>query len=115
MFLSIHFQPVAGKKGKMMERRILKDFQIGIVETIVSEAVQGSKDARDVFSSIAKAMKKTSSSKKIKYSQSNTWSIVAFSINIIHILIITVKRRIGMRWFERIRLHGIRLALLETQ
>lgn len=41
----------------MMERRILKDFQIGIVETIVSEAVKNSAESRDVFSSIAKAIK----------------------------------------------------------
>lgn len=54
---------VAGKKGKMMERRILKDFQIGIVETLVSEAVQGTKEAKDVFSSIAKAIGKKSSGK----------------------------------------------------
>lgn len=55
---------VAGKKGKMIERRILKDFQIGIVETIVSEAVKNASEGRDVFSSIAKAMNKRSASKK---------------------------------------------------
>lgn len=55
---------VAGKKGKMMERRILKDFQIGIVEGIVSEVVQGSKEVKDVFSSIAKAIGKRASSKE---------------------------------------------------
>lgn len=46
----------------MMERRILKDFQIGIVETIVSEAVRTT-EARDVFSTIAKAMNKRQSKK----------------------------------------------------
>lgn len=40
----------------MMERRILKDFQIGIVEGIVTDAVKSSVDAKDVFSSIAKAI-----------------------------------------------------------
>lgn len=54
---------VAGKKGKMMERRILKDFQIGIVETIVSEAVKNTAGG-DVFSSIAKAMKTRRSTHK---------------------------------------------------
>lgn len=56
---------VAGKKGKMMERRILKDFQIGIVETI-SEAVKSaaSVTAGDVFSTIAKAINKRTSGKK---------------------------------------------------
>lgn len=47
----------------MMERRILKDFQIGIVETIVSDAVRGSSEVRDVFSTIAKAMNKRQSKK----------------------------------------------------
>ncbi|XP_031631635.1 transient receptor potential protein [Contarinia nasturtii] len=47
----------AGKKGKMMERRILKDFQIGIVESI-SEAVKNA--SGDVFSSIAQAINKRS-------------------------------------------------------
>lgn len=54
---------VAGKKGKMMERRILKDFQIGIVETIVNDAVRGSSEVRDVFSTIAKALNKKQSKK----------------------------------------------------
>lgn len=55
---------VAGKKGKMLERRILKDFQIGIVETIVSEAVKNSTDSSDIFSSIAKAFNKHSTTKQ---------------------------------------------------
>lgn len=40
----------------MMERRILKDFQIGIVEGIVTDAVKSSADAKDIFGSIAKAI-----------------------------------------------------------
>lgn len=55
---------VAGKKGKMMERRILKDFQIGIVESIVSEAVKNTTESRDVFTSIAKAINKRSASRQ---------------------------------------------------
>lgn len=46
-----------------MERRILKDFQIGIVEGIVNEVVQSSKEVKDVFSSIAKAIGKKASGK----------------------------------------------------
>ncbi|XP_063366128.1 transient receptor potential protein [Cydia amplana] len=48
---------VAGKKGKVMERRILKDFQIGIVEGIIKD-VLSAKDSKpkDVFSQIAKAI-----------------------------------------------------------
>lgn len=57
---------VAGKKGKMIERRILKDFQIGIVESIINEAVQSAtqEGGRDVFTQIAKAMNKRTTSKK---------------------------------------------------
>lgn len=51
----------------MMERRILKDFQIGIVETIVSDAVKSSTEARDIFSSIAKAMNVRASAKKLAH------------------------------------------------
>lgn len=54
---------VAGKKGKMMERRILKDFQIGIVESI-SEAVKNSLASGDVFTSIAKAINKRSTNRQ---------------------------------------------------
>lgn len=53
---------VAGKKGKMMERRILKDFQIGFVENIINEAVAGN-EVKDVFSSIAKALGKKTATK----------------------------------------------------
>lgn len=49
----------------MMERRILKDFQIGIVESI-SEAVKSAATvtAGDVFSTIAKAINKRTSRKR---------------------------------------------------
>lgn len=61
------YRAVAGKKGKMIERRILKDFQIGIVESIITEAVKtASNEGRDVFTQIAKAMNKRSASKKYR-------------------------------------------------
>lgn len=47
----------------MMERRILKDFQIGIVEGIINESLQAAKEPKDVFSTIAKVIGKRSSSK----------------------------------------------------
>ncbi|CAO1395343.1 unnamed protein product [Diamesa serratosioi] len=56
-------ESVAGKKGKMMERRILKDFQIGIVEGILNASMQTAKEPKDVFSTIAKVIGKRSSSK----------------------------------------------------
>lgn len=39
-----------------MERRILKDFQIGLVEGIVNEVLVGPTQPKDVFSQIAKAI-----------------------------------------------------------
>lgn len=48
---------VSGKKGRVMERRLQKDFQIGIVEGIVNAVIQGNeKEPKDVFSQIAKAI-----------------------------------------------------------
>ncbi|KAK9680093.1 Ankyrin repeats (3 copies) [Popillia japonica] len=52
-----------GKKGKVMERRLLKDFHIGIVEGIVSDVVTSMKEPKDVFTQIAKAMGRRKSSK----------------------------------------------------
>lgn len=54
---------VAGKKGRVMERRLMKDFQIGLVEGIVSDAITSNKEPKDVFSKIAQAIGKRSSSK----------------------------------------------------
>nr|XP_021196624.2 transient receptor potential protein [Helicoverpa armigera] len=47
---------VAGKKGKVMERRILKDFHIGIVEGIIKDVISKENKPKDVFSQIAKAI-----------------------------------------------------------
>lgn len=47
-----------------MERRILKDFQIGIVEGILSAELQTAKQPTDVFSTIAKVIGRRTSSKK---------------------------------------------------
>ncbi|EGI64238.1 Transient receptor potential protein [Acromyrmex echinatior] len=47
---------IPGKKGKVMERRLQKDFQIGIVEGIVQAVIQSEKEPKDVFSQIAKAI-----------------------------------------------------------
>ncbi|CAK9797380.1 Transient receptor potential protein [Anthophora plagiata] len=56
---------LSGKKGRVMERRLQKDFQIGIVEGIVNAVIQSEKEPKDVFSQIAKAIgRKSSGSKK---------------------------------------------------
>nr|XP_003705368.1 PREDICTED: transient receptor potential protein [Megachile rotundata] len=56
---------LSGKKGRVMERRLQKDFQIGIVEGIVSAVIQNEKEPKDVFTQIAKAIgRKSSGSKK---------------------------------------------------
>lgn len=39
-----------------MERRILKDFQIGIVERIIKDVISKEPDSKEVFSKIAKAI-----------------------------------------------------------
>lgn len=54
---SISTVSVTGKKGRVMERRLLKDFQIGMVEGIINDAITGGeKGSKDVFSKIAKAI-----------------------------------------------------------
>ncbi|KAL9695258.1 hypothetical protein quinque_014543 [Culex quinquefasciatus] len=55
---------IAGKKGRVMERRILKDFQIGFVEGILNEQFNGDNKPVDVFSTIAKAIGGKTSAKK---------------------------------------------------
>uniref|UniRef100_A0A182W588 Transient receptor ion channel domain-containing protein n=1 Tax=Anopheles minimus TaxID=112268 RepID=A0A182W588_9DIPT len=58
---------IAGKKGRVMERRILKDFQIGFVEGILQDTFSTpSEKPADVFSTIAKAIGNKSSTKKKK-------------------------------------------------
>ncbi|CAG9782512.1 unnamed protein product [Diatraea saccharalis] len=54
--LKLQDTTVAGKKGKVMERRILKDFQIGIVEGIIKDVISKESKPKDVFSQIAKAI-----------------------------------------------------------
>jgi transient receptor potential cation channel subfamily C member 4 len=53
---------VAGKKGKVMERRIMKDFQIGFVEDSLGKqlATATAEGSKDVFGSLAKALKRKS-------------------------------------------------------
>lgn len=64
--INVYLFVVSGKKGRVMERRLQKDFQIGIVEGIVNAVIQGNeKEPKDVFSQIAKAIgRKGSGSKK---------------------------------------------------
>lgn len=48
---------LSGRKGKVMERRLMKDFQIGVIENAIKEAIINEEgNARDVFSRIAKAI-----------------------------------------------------------
>ncbi|CAB3225278.1 unnamed protein product [Arctia plantaginis] len=54
--VSMQEATVAGKKGKVMERRILKDFHIGIVEGIIKDVISKESKPKDVFSQIAKAI-----------------------------------------------------------
>jgi transient receptor potential cation channel subfamily C member 4 len=54
---------VAGKKSKQMERRLMKDFQIGCVENLLNEVVQTKGPSKDIFSNLAKAISKKTGSK----------------------------------------------------
>lgn len=47
-----------------MERRLQKDFQIGIVEGIVQAVIQSEKEPKDVFSQIARAIGRKGSGTK---------------------------------------------------
>lgn len=49
-----------------MERRLQKGFQIGFVERILTEAMEGNKEPRDVFTKIAQAIHHRSSSQSKK-------------------------------------------------
>lgn len=66
---------MAGKKGRVMERRLLKDFQIGFVEGVVSEAVKSVHEPRDVFSKIARAIgRRTGSAKSGGSGKKKDWN-----------------------------------------
>lgn len=47
-----------------MERRIIKDFQIGMVEGVINEIITGEQKVTNLFSKIAKAIGKQESKKK---------------------------------------------------
>lgn len=53
-----------------MERRLLKDFQIGMVEGIVKDAISSEKEPKDVFSKIARAIGRRTS----RESQKKDWN-----------------------------------------
>ncbi|XP_015596997.1 transient receptor potential protein [Cephus cinctus] len=57
---------LSGKKGRVMERRLQKDFQIGIVEGIVNAVIQNENEPKDVFSQIARAIGRRSSGQSKK-------------------------------------------------
>ncbi|XP_050498133.1 transient receptor potential protein-like isoform X3 [Diabrotica virgifera virgifera] len=57
---------LAGKKGKMMERRLMKDFHIGIVEGIVQEMKMNPAESKNVFGHIAKVIGRRATFKSTK-------------------------------------------------
>lgn len=58
---AVNLFAVSGKKGRVMERRLQKDFQIGFVEGLVNQVIQSQSQPKDVFSQIAKAIGRRSS------------------------------------------------------
>lgn len=67
IYLSKFSYLVSGKKGKVMERRILKDFQIGIVEGIIKDVISREIKPKDVFSQIAKALVRRGSTDRLVF------------------------------------------------
>ncbi|CAG9859793.1 unnamed protein product [Phyllotreta striolata] len=57
---------VSGKKGKVMERRLMKDFHIGIVEGIVQEMKMNPLETTNVFGHIAKVIGRRATFKSTK-------------------------------------------------
>lgn len=53
-----------GRKDRLMERRIIKDFQIGMVEGVINEIITGEQKVTNLFSKIAQAIGKQDSKKK---------------------------------------------------
>ncbi len=53
-----------GKKERIMERRILKDFQIGMVEGVINEIITGEEKVTNIFGKIAKVIGKSDSTKR---------------------------------------------------
>ncbi|XP_045478716.1 transient receptor potential protein [Harmonia axyridis] len=57
---------LAGKKCKLMERRILKDFQIGLMGGLAKSMETFGKDTKDVFGQLAKVIAKKTIKRKSK-------------------------------------------------
>lgn len=57
---------MSGRKGKMIERRILKDFHIGIVEAVKSEVAKCGKKEYSVFGHVVKTARRVSTFKRKK-------------------------------------------------
>lgn len=66
-----------GKKERIMERRIIKDFQIGIVEGVVNEIISTEKVTKNIFGKIAKAIGQGDSKKR-------DWNALVRSSTITH-------------------------------
>lgn len=66
-----------GKKERIMERRIIKNFQIGIVEGVVNEIISSEKETKNIFGKIAKAIGRAENKKK-------DWNALVRNNTIIH-------------------------------
>ncbi|XP_065212607.1 transient receptor potential protein-like [Planococcus citri] len=69
--------PAQGKKERIMERRIIKDFQIGIVEGVVNEIISTEKVTKNIFGKIAKAIGRADSKKR-------DWNALVRHSSIVH-------------------------------
>lgn len=60
-----------------MERRLMKDFQIGYIEGIVNDAISSEKEPKDVFAKIARAIGRRRSANANNKSTKKDWNSLA--------------------------------------
>lgn len=58
------FSASHGRKERLMERRINKDFQIGVVEGVVKDIISNEAGTKNIFNKIAKAIGRRESKRK---------------------------------------------------
>lgn len=86
---------IGTKFGKILERQLQKDFQIGLVESLAQEMAESEEAPVDVFGSIAKIVKHGKSVKEKK-----DWNAIARS-NTVHSNPIGTKRSSLVRRQQR--------------
>ena len=104
-----HTLIAGGRKGRVRERRLMKGFQIGLVEDLISSVIAGSeKGPIDVFGKLAKVIAKRSSSKALKRSD---WNALAASKASLKRTPIGCKEASTRRWSQQ----SLRRSVVESE